>query len=79
MANKVARRKRVVKLSIDEALLKEAKDAGTNLSELLEVSLDKLLRVDRGQRWREENRDATLSMNDNARKNGLWADKYRVW
>ena len=79
MQDKSTRRKRAVNLSIDEALLKEAKAAGTNLSALLEVSLDKLLRAGREQKWREENSDATVSMNDYVRKHGLWADKYRVW
>jgi antitoxin CcdA len=79
MRDKPARRKRAVNLSIDSALLDEAKAAGTNMSAVLEKALSDEWRERRWRKWREDNRDATESMNEYVRKHGLWSKKYRVW
>jgi antitoxin CcdA len=79
MNEKPRQPKKAVNLSIDAELAAEAKAAGTNMSALLERALREELRERRWQRWREENRTATRSMNDFVERHGLWADKYRSW
>ena len=70
--------KRVVNLSVDTALLEEAKTAGTNLSALFEVALREAQKKQRWQKWRDENRKATESMNRYVEKHGLLSDRYRI-
>ena len=65
-------RKRAVNLSIDAALLDEAKAAGTQLSALLESALDSKLREHRQEKWLEENREAIEVSNAELAKNGMW-------
>ena len=72
-------RKKAVNLSIDAELAAEAKEFGANMSATLERALREELRTQREQKWREDNREATESMNEYVRKHGLWAKKYRVW
>ena len=79
MPKAAASNKKAVNLSIDAGLAAEAKEAGTNMSALLERALRDELKARREQKWREENQEAIQSMNDYVEKNGLWADKYRVW
>lgn len=72
-------RKHAVNLSIDAELLGHAKAAGTNLSALLERALREQLKETRWQAWREENREATESLNRYVEKHGLPLRKYRTW
>lgn len=72
-------RKKSVNLTVDAELLAEAKVAGTNLSAVLEKALHIELKERRAQSWREENREATESMNRYLEKRGLWSKKYRTW
>jgi antitoxin CcdA len=78
MQDRAKPRKRAVNLSIDAALLEEAKAAGTNLSALLEGALREKLRNERWQSWRKNNRASIDSMNRHVAKHGLLSDKYRV-
>ena len=70
--------KRVVNLSVDATLLEEAKAAGTDLSSLFEVALREAQKKQRWQKWRDENRKATESMNRYVEKHGLLSDRYRI-
>jgi antitoxin CcdA len=79
MQERVKKPKRAVNLSIDVELLDAAKAAGTNLSALLERALLDALKEQRWQKWREENRKSTESMNRYIEKNGLPLRKYRTW
>ena len=78
MQERVKKPKRAVNLSVDAALLGEAKAAGTNLSALLERALNGVLKEQRWQKWRDENRKATDSMNRYVEKHGLLSDRYRI-
>ena len=79
MQERVKKPKRAVNLSVDAALLDEAKAAGTNLSALLERALNGVLKEQRWQKWRDENRAATESMNRYVEKNGVPLRRYRTW
>lgn len=65
-------------LSIDSALLEEARELGLNLSALLEDLLRRLTaeRRDR-QTWLEENREALADANAFLERHGLWSDGQR--
>jgi antitoxin CcdA len=71
--------KKSVNLSVDAALLAEAKAAGLNLSALLERSLSEDLMARRTAQWRQENRAAIESMNTYIDDHGLPLGKYRTW
>ena len=75
MQQRVKRPKRAVNLTIDAELLAEAKAAGTNLSALLEQALQEELKERRWQKWREDNREATESMNRYVETHGLLSDR----
>lgn len=72
-------RKKSVNLSIDAELAAEAKQAGTNMSALLERALREELKERRWARWRADNRAAIVASNAELEQNGLWCDNYRVW
>jgi antitoxin CcdA len=72
MNEEAPRKKRAVNLSIDAALLDEAKAAGTNVSAVLERSLREELRERRWQKWRKDNREAIEASNAELDKNGMW-------
>lgn len=64
--------KRAVNLSVDAALLAEAKALGANLSQTLEDALRAKLREQRHQQWRDENRAAIEESNAELDRNGMW-------
>jgi antitoxin CcdA len=71
------RRKRAVNLSIDAELVALAKEAGTNMSALLERALERELKQHRDEKWRKENRDAIQRHNRFMKKHGLLSDDWR--
>jgi len=72
-------KKRAISVSVDPALLAEAKAAGLNVSGVLDEALRNHLVVLRQSHWREENRAAIEDSNAELERNGLWCDPYRVW
>ena len=77
MQERAKPRKRAVNLSIDAALLEEAKAAGTNLSALLEKALVSELQEARLEKVRAEHRPAIEAHNRFIEKNGLLSDEWR--
>lgn len=71
--------KKSCNVSINAELLREAKGLGINLSQTLEVQLEKLVREARAKAWAEENRDAIESQNRWIEKHGLWSDGLRMF
>lgn len=67
--------KKPVNLSVDAALLDEARRDGVNLSALLERSL----REDAARRWLTENRSAIDAYNQEVKERGVWSDGLRRW
>jgi antitoxin CcdA len=59
-------------LSIDAALVAEAKEAGTNLSAVLEAALNEQLREKRRKKWLEDNREAIEAGNAQLERDGMW-------
>lgn len=68
---------RTVNLTIDRALLDEARSLGINLSATLETSLREAVRARKAVQWLEDNRAALQSSNQWVAKHGLPLEKYR--
>ncbi len=60
---------------VDSRLLDDAKNAGLNLSAVL----DKALRQEMAKRWASENEKAIHAYNKRIEKDGLWLDEFRTW
>jgi antitoxin CcdA len=68
-----------VNLSLDAALLAEARSLDLNLSGILEESLRARLRAARAEAWRRENAAAIRAANEELAANGLWSDGLRLF
>jgi len=66
-------------LSLDKAMVEEAREMGINLSRAAEEGIAKALKAEREKRWREENRAAIEVANDWVARNGLPLEKYRMF
>jgi antitoxin CcdA len=71
--------RKAVNVSIDAELVKEAREAGVNLSGLLESALRDKLKAHRTAKWQKENRQTIESMNAYIDEHGLPLAKFRVW
>ena len=69
--------KRAANLSIDAALLEQARALDINLSATFEASLREAVRQRKAAEWLEENRAALQSSNEWVEKNGLPLAQYR--
>jgi len=69
--------KRATNLTIDPALLDEARALKINLSATFEASLRAAVHERKAAQWLEENRAALEGYNTWIEKNGLPLDKYR--
>ena len=69
--------KRATNLTIDPALLDEARALNINLSATFEASLRDAARTRKAAQWLEENRAAIQSSNEWVEKHGLPLEKYR--
>jgi len=74
-----SRAKRRVNLTLRADLVREARCAGLNLSQLAEAALEARLRERRAQRWQEENRQALEAYNRRIEKRGLWHKGLTPW
>ncbi len=69
--------KRAANLSVDAALLDEAKALGLNLSATFETGLREAVRAAKAAQWQADNRAALQSSNDWVEKHGLPLAEYR--
>lgn len=69
--------KKAVNVSLDPKLIAEAKEFGTNLSQVLEQALHLAHSDQRQRKWEQENKAAIEAWNKLVDDDGLWADKYR--
>ncbi|WP_028971017.1 type II toxin-antitoxin system CcdA family antitoxin [Novosphingopyxis baekryungensis] len=69
--------RKATNLSLDAALVDDARALDVNLSRAAEEGLRKAVAAEKGRRWLEENRAAIESSNDYIRKHGLPLAKYR--
>lgn len=74
MANKVR-----VSLTIDEALVAQAKAAGVNLSAVAEEAIRFKTRAEEMRQWSERNREALEAKARQVEEQGLWSDGLRLF
>lgn len=70
-------RKVATNVSLPAALVKRARQAEINLSELLERATEEELRIIDRQKWLDENRDAIESYNEQVLQRGVFSDGLR--
>ena len=71
------RKPRPTNLSLDGALLDEAKSLNINVSQACEAGLVQQIRACKARKWREDNREAIEESNAYVEKFGLPLEKYR--
>jgi antitoxin CcdA len=69
--------KRAANLSIDAALLEQARSLDINLSQVMETALRQTVAEQRASRWRQENAAALDRYNAWIAEHGLPLDRYR--
>lgn len=74
MASKVR-----VNLTLDEALVAQAKAAGVNLSAVAEEAIRLRTRAEEMRIWSEQNREAIAAWNKRIEEEGLWSDGLRLF
>ena len=76
-ASNVRRRKRPVRLAVDERLLERAKRLNLNLSQVLEEALAEAIRRREADEWLERNRAALVAYNKHLEKHGVFSEDLR--
>lgn len=71
--------RRPINLSIDSALIDEAKALDINVSRVCEDALRAQIRAEKGARWREENKAAFEASNAYVAEHGLPLERYRLF
>jgi antitoxin CcdA len=66
-----------VNLSIEEAVAREARDLGINMSRVAEAAIAEAARIERNRRWREENRAALDAYAREVARDGLPLARFR--
>jgi antitoxin CcdA len=74
MASKVR-----VNLTLDEALVAQAKAVGVNLSAVAEEAIRFQTRAEESRRWIEQNRSALEAKAKMVEEQGLWSDGLRLF
>ena len=77
MNDRTPLRRKPTNVSLDAALVADAKSLGINLSRACETGLAAELKAERERQWREENAEAIASSNAYVEKYGLPLAKYR--
>lgn len=71
--------KKACNVSVNEDLLRLAKELGINISQTLEQELIRLVREAKAKAWAEENQEAIESQRRWIEKHGLLSDHYRFF
>ncbi|MEG3151778.1 type II toxin-antitoxin system CcdA family antitoxin [Sphingomonas sp. ZT3P38] len=71
--------RRPTNISLDSAMIEEARELGINISRACEEGLARQISKERGRRWKEENREAIEASNAYVAEHGLPLEKYRLF
>ncbi|GLQ10243.1 hypothetical protein GCM10007913_21750 [Devosia yakushimensis] len=71
--------RRATNVTIDQALLDEAKGLGLNISRAAEAGIETAVRAEKERLWQVENAEAIQSSNNYVEKYALPLAKYRVF
>ncbi len=66
-----------VNLSIEAAVVREARNLGVNMSRVAEAAIAEAARLERNRRWREENREALEAYAREIEREGPALARYR--
>lgn len=73
----VSPKRKPTNLSIDSALIGQAKELDVNVSRAAEAGIAKAVADEKARRWKEENRAAIEAWNEWVEENGLPLAEYR--
>ncbi|WP_297198892.1 type II toxin-antitoxin system CcdA family antitoxin [uncultured Pluralibacter sp.] len=73
------RHKKTISVTLEPALLQQAREAGINLSALLTEALEQEISAKGVERWKQENRAAVEELNRITEEHGLLSDDYRTF
>lgn len=79
MTASVMRHKKTVSVTLEPALLRQAREAGINLSATLATALRHEIRESESERWKRTNRKAIQELNRITDEHGLLSDDYRTF
>ena len=68
-----------VNLSIEDAVVREARALGVNMSRVAEAAIADAARMERNRRWREENREALEQYAREIERDGPALARYRTF
>jgi antitoxin CcdA len=71
--------RKAANLSLDSALLSQARDLDINLSRAAKDGIANAVKAERERRWLEENAEAIRAERNDIEKNGLPLAKYRLF
>jgi antitoxin CcdA len=77
LAKTETKTRKAANLSINAALLADAKALDINVSRAAEMGIAEAVKAEKGRRWLEENREALLYFNQWYEENGNPLDEYR--
>jgi len=69
--------RRPTNVSLDAAMIEDARELGINISRACEEGLAKQISEERGRRWKEENREAIAEWNAYVAEHGLPLERFR--
>ncbi|MCU0699595.1 MAG: type II toxin-antitoxin system CcdA family antitoxin [Myxococcaceae bacterium] len=72
-------RRKATNVTLDEALVDEARALGLNLSQIFEAHLAVVLRQHRVAAWQKENAEAFDAYNAFVARAGIWNEDERGW
>ncbi len=79
MQSVTARHKKTVSITLEPALLQQARDAGINLSAVLTAALKQEISSTGAERWKTENRVGLQELNRITDEYGLLSDESRAF
>lgn len=71
--------RRPTNLTIDSALIEEARSLKINLSGAAETGIAEAISAEKARRWRQNNADGIRSSNEYVEEHGLPLEKYRMF
>ncbi len=69
--------RRPTNISLDSAMIDDAKELGINISRACEQGLSEAIRTERNRRWEEDNREAIEGWNAWVEEHGLPLERFR--
>ncbi|GKX60123.1 type II toxin-antitoxin system CcdA family antitoxin [Leminorella grimontii] len=79
MPTAAVRHKKTVSVTLEPALLQQAREAGINLSAVLAKALKHEIHTSEAEKWKRENQAALQELNRITDEQGLLSDDYRAF